>query len=302
MLSQKPKCLIVLGPTATGKSDFAVFLAKQFNGEIISADSRQVYKGLDIGSGKITEEEMQGVPHHLLDVAASTDEYTVARFVADGRKAIDVILARKKLPIICGGTGFYIDALIGKIGLTEVPANNDLRKNFEGKTAAELFALLKDADPVYANKVDSKNKVRLIRALEIAEALGSVPENSNTLLYDTFTIGLTLPDEILREKIQVRLIARMQSGMMEEMKKLHAEGLSYARMEALGLEYRYSAYLLQNKIDEPTFLTELELAIWHYAKRQKTWFKRDQSIHWIDPRDANEKTKITEEVQNFTSQ
>lgn len=302
MTLKKQKCIIVLGSTATGKSDFAVTLAKQFNGEIISADSRQVYRGLDIGSGKITKEEMQNVPHHLLDVVNPTDEYSVARFVEEGRTALEEIWRRGHTPIICGGTGFYIDALIGKVGLTEVGINIALRKSLEEKTTEELFALLKEKDPSYATKIDPKNKVRLIRALEIAEELGSVPENPSTPLYDTFTIGLTLPDEILRQKIHTRLISRMQNGMMEEMENVHAEGLSYERMEALGLEYRFGAYLLQGKLTEKEMLEQLEFAIWHYAKRQKTWFKRDHAIHWIDPRNETEKSKLQNILGEFLEQ
>lgn len=299
MLSQKQKIVIVLGQTATGKSDFAVTLAKECNGEIISADSRQVYTGLDIGSGKITHEEMHSVPHHLLNVANPTEEYSAERFVTDGRAALEGIWRRGHTPIICGGTGFYIDALIGKIRLSEVPPDPLLRKNLKNKTVEELFAILKEKDPQYATKIDKHNPVRLIRAIEIVEKLGAVPKNSTGILYETLTIGLTLPDEILKQKIHTRLHARMASGMMEEIKKLHGEGLTYERMEALGLEYRFGAYVLQGKLDESEMLKQLETAIWHYAKRQKTWFKKDKNIVWIDPRDAYASKNAIEKIHEF---
>jgi len=286
------KILIIVGPTASGKSDLAVALAQQFNGEVISADSRQVYKGLDIGSGKITKREMKGVTHHLLDVANPKRVFSVADFKRLGSKAIADIHKRGKLPIIAGGTGFYIDALVYNQSIPKVPANNVLRKELDSKTAPELFDILSTLDPERAEEIDQHNKVRLIRAIEIATALGSVPKTTKEVQFDTQWIGVTWPDTVLKERIHTRLIARMKKGMAAEVAHLHTEGVSWKRMERLGLEYRYVALLLQKKMTKDEMLTELETKIRQYAKRQKTWFKRNKDIHWFIPTDTQKIQKL----------
>ncbi len=270
----KPKIIVVLGPTASGKSALAVKLAKKFNGEIISADSRQVYKGLDIGAGKITRREMQGVPHHLLDVASPKKVFTVQDFKNLGEKAIEEILAKGKVPIICGGTGFYIQALVENQALPDVPPNKKLRAELGGKTPEELFEILKKLDARRAESIDRKNPRRLIRAIEIAEALGKVPEIKTEPKYNVSYFNTDMPDEILKKRIHNRLLGRMKQGMVAEAKNLHADGLSWKRMEALGLEYKYLAYYLQKKMTKEAMLEKLEMEIWHYAKRQRTWFKK----------------------------
>jgi len=275
------KILIIVGPTASGKTALAIELAKRFEGEVISADSRQVYRGLDIGTGKVTKKEMAGVQHRLIDVASPKRVYTADDFVKAGRKAIADIAQRGKLPIIAGGTGFYIDALVGNITLPHVPPNKAFRKSLEGKSAAELFVMLVEKDPVRAETIDAQNPVRLIRALEIAEAIGTTPPPSHESLYDTLWIGIDVPVEVLYEKIEARLKARMKSGMLAEAKSLHAEGLSWKRMEALGLEYRYMARLLQKQITRVEFDRDLATEIRHYAKRQRMYWRRNKEITWI---------------------
>jgi tRNA dimethylallyltransferase len=284
------KVLIIVGPTASGKSDLAVKLAKSLNGEVISADSRQVYKGLNIGTGKITKEEMRGVPHYLLDVADPKKRFTVSEYNKLARQKIEEIISRGKLPIVVGGTGFYIDALVGKASLPEVPPNFQLRKKLEKKTVEELFTMLKKKDPTRAETIDRLNKVRLIRALEIASALGKVPPlrevSAEQAQYDFIWIGIRPEKGMLEEKILKRLGARMP-GMIKEAKNLRANKLSYKRMEELGLEYRYLARLLQDKMDRKKFVDELYKEIKHYAKRQNTWFKRNKDITWYEnARDA----------------
>lgn len=269
-----PKIIVVCGPTATGKSDKAVSLALENNGEIVSVDSRQVYKGLNIGSGKITKKEMRGVPHYMLDVASPKRTYSVAQFQKKATVYIKNILKRDKTPIICGGTGFYIDALLYGSEFPKVKANSQLRKKFNKKTSQELFAILKKNDPQRAKTIDPHNKVRLIRALEIIESLGKVPVAKKNTKYNIKWIYLDFPDEILRKRIHVRLLKRIKQGMIREAKKLHSQGLLFSRMEKLGLEYKYLALLLQKKISRKEFLEQLESAIWHYAKRQRTWFKK----------------------------
>lgn len=277
----KPKVVVILGPTATGKSDFAVEIAKKINGEIISADSRQVYVGLDIGSGKITKKEMKGVPHHLLDVANPKKVLSVAEYKKLADKKIEEIISRGKIPIIVGGTGFYIDAVINDSQLPEVKPNKNLRKELEKLNSEKLFKKLQKLDPRRAKEIDAKNPVRLIRAIEIAKELGKVPKLKTNPKYNTINIGLDFPDDELKERIEKRLISRFKNGMLDEAKKLHKEGVSWKRMEELGLEYRYMAKFLQGKITEKEMVEKLNSEIWKYAKRQRTWFKRDKNIIWI---------------------
>lgn len=279
----KPKILVILGPTATGKSDLAVRLSKKFDGEVVSADSRQIYRGLDIGSGKITKREMQKVPHHMLDVAQPKTVYSVTRYTRDANSAVQKILKKKKVPIIVGGTGMYIDALVDGIIFPEVPPNPLLRKKLEKKSTEELYRLLKKKDSRRAKNIDRHNRRRLIRALEIAEKLGKTPTLHKNPLFTPLHIGLVLPSPELQKKIHTRLLARMKKGMVREVAKLRKEGLSWKRFAELGLEYRYLALYLQKMIQKKEMLERLETEILQYSKRQMTWFKRDARIHWFRP-------------------
>lgn len=279
--NSKSKIVVILGPTATGKSDFAVELAKKINGEIISADSRQVYTGLDIGSGKITKKEMRGIPHHLLDVTDPKKVFTVAEFKKLADKKIEEIISRGKIPIIVGGTGFYIDSVINDSKLPEVKPNKKLRTELSKLSTENLFKRLQKLDPRRAKEIDAKNPVRLIRAIEIAQTLGSVPKIKINPKYETIIVGLDFPDDELKERIEKRLISRFNSGMLDEVKKLHSQGLTFTRMEQLGLEYRYMALHLQGKITEKEMVEKLNSEIWKYAKRQRTWFKRNKDIIWV---------------------
>lgn len=275
--------MVVLGPTASGKSALAVALARKWNGEVISADSRQVYRGLNIGSGKITKKEMRGVRHHLLDVASPRSVFTVAQYQKRARAAVKKILARGKLPIITGGTGMYIDALIHNWELPAVKPNPDLRKKLEKKSAAELFEELKQTDRERASIIDPHNKRRLIRALEIIHATGKpVSRLGKGSPYDVLKIGIRLPDKELKTRIERRLLARLHSGMLNEVKKLRAQGLNVKRLDDFGLEYRYASRYLRGMINKKELFETLKKEIWRYAKRQMTWWKRDQEIIWIE--------------------
>lgn len=277
--------LVIVGPTASGKTSLSIRLAKERGGEIISADSRQVYKGLDIGTGKVTKREMQGVRHHLLDVCSPKKVFTAHEFVQLGRKAIADIHTRGKLPIICGGTGFYIDALIGRIDLAHTERDEKLREMLSGKSAPELFSMLTRKDPVRAAQMDTpserNNKVRLIRALEIAASRQlSTPDGpapnlrySVKLAYEVEWVYVDRPDDELKQRIHDRLSARMRAGMVAEVRRLHEKGLSWKRMEALGLEYRYLSRYLRGLLSKDEMLMQLEREIWHYAKRQRTWWR-----------------------------
>lgn len=287
------KVIVIIGPTASGKSTLAIELAKKIGGEVISADSRQVYRGLNIGSGKVTKKEMSGVIHHLLDVENPKKTFTASDFVKLGRAAIKDISSRDKIPIICGGTGFYIDSLLGHISLPEVPPNPLLRKKLEKLTANELFIKLKSMDADRAKTIDAQNPVRLIRAIEIATELGFVPKIKKTHpLYHSLWIGINWPKEKLHERIHSRLLSRMKRGMIAEAKRLHASGLSYKRMEQLGLEYRSLARFLKDKINKIELENEIETGNRQYARVQMHYWKRNEKIHWLKPKGINAALKL----------
>ena len=295
-MKQTPNVVVIVGPTASGKSGLAVELAQQFDGEVISADSRQVYRGLDIGTAKITPEEMQGVPHHLLDVVEPHVTYTAADFVRDGRQAIAHISARGKLPIIAGGTFFYIDSLLGRVSYPEVPPNEALRKELEQLDTATLLEQLTAVDEARATAIDPHNRRRLIRALEIADALGSIPPpRAPQETYDVLTIGIKTSPESLRQTIRQRLRTRIEHGLIEEVQRLLDAGLSPERLDELGLEYRYVTSYLQDLITKEEMLETLATKINQYAKRQRTWLKRDPTIQWFD-RDDKEIFDVVREL------
>lgn len=284
-MEQKPKVLVIVGPTASGKTSLSIQLAKKYNGEIISADSRQVYRGLDLGTGKVTQEEMDGVPHHLLDVADPNETYTVADFVRDGDNAIADTTSRGRLPIIVGGTFLYVDALLGKVNMPEVPPDAALRAALEALPTDTLIERLTALDPARAATIDVNNRRRLIRAIEVATTLGSVPATTPHMKYNALTLGILIPQETLHQNIHERLRTRLEVGMIEEVKGLHLQGLSFERMGDLGLEYRYIARHLQGKITYEEMFTELETKTRQYAKRQMTWLKRNDEIVWVEPSD-----------------
>lgn len=280
---QNIKLVVIVGPTSSGKSDLAVDIAKKFSGEIVSADSRQVYKGMNIGTGKITKKEMRGIPHHLLDVADPKKSYSVSQFKRAAHKAIHDIHKRNKLPILCGGTGFYIQAVVDNLILPEVKPNAKLRKELEKFSTEKLFQRLKRLDPIRAKSIDPHNPHRLVRAIEIATALGHVPhfETQPQSDFEVLQIGIKTDDDILKKRIHARLLKRVRRGMIAEAQHLHEQGVSWKRMENLGLEYKYLALHLQGKLEKKAMLTELETATWQYVKRQKTWFQKDPRITWI---------------------
>ncbi len=282
----KPKVLVIVGPTSSGKSALAVSLAKKLNGEVISADSRQVYRGLTIGTGKITKREMKGVRHHLLDVASPKRKFSADDYVRCARAAIQDISSRGKLPIVAGGTGFYVDALVGRITLPDVPPNPALRRIHNKFATAELLCMLKKVDSARAKTIEPDNKRRIIRALEIARALGKNPVSKTTLKYDALWVGIAPPMKELEKKISARLLARMRQGMVAEAKRLHAAGLSYKRMEELGLEYRSLARHLLGIITREQMIEELNRAIRKYAIRQIRYWKRNKEIRWFEKPDS----------------
>ncbi len=323
MESPQKKLIVIAGPTSSGKSDVAIELARRQNGEIISADSRQVYRGMDIGTGKVPRDSNSkhnhainapymsgGIRHHLIDVTSPSEEYNISHFLHDAHIALRDITTRGKQPIICGGTHFWIQALIEDTPLPAVVPNPSLRAELSSKTTDELFALLKKQDPERAQSIDSKNPLRLIRALEIISVLGKVPqhakqETSQSENDSPIILVLNPTKEILRERIRTRLTSRFDTGMIEEVTSLHAAGVSWERLENFGLEYRFIAQFLQGKIDEMTLRAELEQAIWHYARRQlsflRRWERQGATLTWIsDPKEAIDIPFDTRNEGNFS--
>ncbi len=275
----KPKIIVIVGPTASGKSGLAIRLAQKFNGEIISADSRQVYRGMNIGTGKVSTRELRLIPHHLINVISPKKEFTAADFKSRANRAIADISVRGKLPIIVGGTGFYIDALVYDLSLPDVPPDKRLRAKLEKQTAEQLFAQLKKLDLRRARTIDRHNKHRLIRALEIIRTIGRVPEISKNSDFDVLWIGLNPKD--LERRIRIRLDQRLRQGMIREVQKLHKSGISYKRFHDFGLEYRWISEYLKGKLSKTEMKNGLGTAIRQYSKRQMTWFKRNKDIRWI---------------------
>lgn len=297
MNENKQKIIIIVGPTASGKTALSLCLAKELGGEIISADSRQIYRGLDIGTGKVTKAEMGDIPHHLIDILDPDDAYSAADFTKDAGAAIEDIVSRGKVPIIAGGTFFYIEALLGRKSLPAVPPNRELRERLESMETDTVFAILEKRDPARAKTIDRHNKRRVIRAIEITEALGAVPAPvDSTSPYDTFIIGIDMDKETLRSRIVTRLNERLDNGMIEEARTLHANGLSYERMDELGLEYRYLAIFLKGESSLFEMCEKLAIEIWHFAKRQRMWLRKMEGVRWYVPTEFD---RAIEDVKGF---
>ena len=289
------KLVVILGPTSSGKSSLGIKLARKFHGEIISADSRQVYKGMDIGTGKVTKAEQKLAPHHLLDVASPKKQFTVAHFKPLALQAIKKIQAKNKLPLLVGGTPFYIYATIDDLQIPAVAPNKKLRSMLRSKSAAQLFSMLKKLDPKRAANIDRHNPVRLIRAIEIVKATGKpVPvilsgakdlkqrsDSSAAPQNDILILGLKKDLSRLYKLIDRRLHTRLNDGMVAEIKKLRKQGVSWKRLQEFGLEYRFVALYLQKHLTYDEMVTQLKSAIHKFAKRQMTWFKTDSRIKWV---------------------
>lgn len=278
----KPKIVVILGPTSSGKSALAVRLAKKFNAEVVSADSRQVYRDLNLGSGKITKKEMSGVPHHLLDVVSPKGIFSAARYQKLAIKTVKDILRRGKLPIICGGTGLYIDSLLYGYRFPNIKPDYKLRLKLEKQTAENLFDRIKKLDPVRAKSIDQKNKRRLVRALEIIlSSKKPVPQLEKDPLFDALKIGLLPPMPQLRQKVEKRLEQRLKAGLIAEIKRLHKNGLSFKRLENLGLECRFVSRYLRGLINREEMEKLILRSHFEYIKRQLTWWRKDKNIVWL---------------------
>lgn len=305
--------IVVLGPTACGKTALAVRIAQAIGGEIISADSRQVYKGLDIGSGKdlnefdliMSDGQSFHVPYHLIDVVSLPKEYSVYDFQQDAYKSFSAIIEKKAIPVIVGGTGMYLDSLIRGYDLVKVPVNHQLRQELSGATMDELIQRLTIEKGQLHNSTDLTERHRLIRAIEIAvysknqaikeSDMPSRPEIKPLIL------GTTFPRDVLRKNIKLRLRSRLKEGMIEEVKKIHDSGIEWEQLERLGLEYRFVSEFLQGKIlTQDELFTRLNIAIGQFAKRQETWFRgmerKGIKINWLAPGTVQQRLQQSMEI------
>lgn len=311
---EKYNCIMVLGPTAVGKTQLAVRLAHHFGGEIISADSRQVYKGLDLGSGKDIEDytiDVDGksvsIPYHLIDVTDLSKEYSVYDYQKDFYKIFSQLQRAKKFVVICGGTGMYLDSIVRGYDLVEVPTNQQLRQDLAGKSVEELTEILcelkKEKGEALHNKTDTEERHRLLRAIEIEvfeksdeckvlrEKMPSRPD------IRPFIIGTTFSRDLIRAKVRQRLDKRLQEGMLTEVEDLHKNGASWERLERLGLEYRFVSEYLQGKISSyDELVRSLGIAIGQFVKRQETWFRgmerKGVKINWLFHDGSKEDCKV----------
>lgn len=279
MNKNKMPVLVIIGSTASGKSDLAVEAAKKFNGEIISADSRQIYKHLNLATGKITKEEMKGIPHHLISIVDPEEKYNVHKFTEQAIKIIDDIQNKGKLPIIVGGTGFYIENLLFNGVTSLVPSDPDYRKELSKKDIKELQYLLKKNDKDAYLRIDLKNPRRLIRALEVIRALGIFPMQERIKRYNYTMVGIQQSRVKIKEKIYIRLEKRFD-GIIKEIKKLLDRGVSSIWLDNLGLEARHITRMLKQDISKEETKKNLLSAIFAYSKRQDTWWKKYPETRW----------------------
>jgi len=323
--SRDKKLIVILGPTATGKTKLAVKLASKFGGEIISADSRQVYCGMDIGTGKDLADyklNKKFVHYYLIDVIKPTADFNVAKYQRLAYAAIDDVLRRAKLPLLVGGTGLYLDAVIRGYNFVDVIptgattgsgvegslsylqrrdssmrsfhslSRNDIRKALDKLTLAQLLVRLKKIDLATYDKIDKKNRRRVQRALEIYYQTSKRKSETDKMSapdYDILILGIKYPLEKIYQKIDSRLKTRLKEGLIEEIKKLHRQGVSWKRLDEFGLEYRYVSRYLRGLLSYEQMLEQLENAIHHFAKRQLTWFKRNKDIIWLNDYRSAEK-------------
>lgn len=284
MSVERPKIITIVGANASGKSSLGIALAQSFNGEIISADSRQVYRGFDLCCGKISAKEAKTVPHHLLDIRDIGDSFSVSDYQKMAYSAIAQILDRGKVPFIVGGTGLYVSSVVKGYSFPGEAVDTALRERLEGLSVEELQAVLTPEGRAFlgANQSDFRNKRRLIRSIE-KTSRGECLKHDNDPRYNVLQIGILWPKEILHRRIDERLESRIQQGMIDEVKMYLDNGGRQEVLYGLGLEYRYILGYLTGKYQTMDELKlELARAIKRFAKRQMTWFRRDESIHWVD--------------------
>ncbi len=284
--------LIILGPTASGKTRLAVQVAHQLGGEIISADSRQIYRGMDIGTGKDLSEYVvdgQSVPYHLIDVVDAGNDYNLHRYQQDFHRVVADIQGRGRVAVVCGGTGLYIEAVLKGHAFTAIPVNDNFRAELENLTDAELYQYFTQNPSPFTPIADPSTRKRLIRAIEIGAYLTTHPETasqSTAPAYNYLIFGIDLPVEIRRQRITTRLYERLKNGMITEVERLLQEGVPANKLVFYGLEYKFITQHLTGELDYPTMTTLLETAIHQFAKRQMTFFRKMERdglpIQWLD--------------------
>ena len=288
---QHPRLITIVGPTASGKTSLGLELAHEFNGEIISADSRQIYRGMDIGTAKASREDQRAIPHHLIDIRNPDEEYTVADFKRDAEAAIDDVVGRGKMPFLVGGTGLYVRAVVENLEIPEIRPDPELRRKIEEEITrvglAAVFEKLVAIDPEAAYVVDPKNPRRVVRALEVATITGK-PFTAQRLMgkprYETLMIGLEIAPEELRARIDQRIDKMMDDGLLDEVRELskkypRANEALPSAFDAIG--YREIIDHLDGKLSLDDAVAAMKLNTWHFAKRQMTWFRKDKDIRWV---------------------
>nr|WP_298660597.1 tRNA (adenosine(37)-N6)-dimethylallyltransferase MiaA [uncultured Flavobacterium sp.] len=302
MKNNLPKIIVILGPTASGKTDLGLVLAKKFNGEIVSADSRQVYKQMNIGTAKPQLENnnqieilnsvqndspvyiVDGIPHHLIDIVNPDQDFSLADFKTMATNCIQDILKRGKLPIVVGGTGLYIWTIVDNLDIPKIKPNIELRLELEKKSLSELVGQLQEIDPESAAVIDLKNSRRVLRALEVAITSGRsfiAQQTKSQPLFNALQIGIDISKEELNTRIEKRVDAQMQEGLLHETEGLVQAGYSWNLPSMSGIGYRQIGYYQQGKMSLPKAIETLKTDTKKYAKRQMTWFKRDKRIQWV---------------------
>lgn len=282
------KVIVVIGPTSVGKTKMGVALAKKLNGEVISGDSMQVYRQMDIGTAKVTIEEMEGVTHHCIDILDPKDQYSVHDFQQTVRKQITEITNRGHVPIIVGGTGLYIKAVLYDYTFSEMENNHDeINKKYKDYTNEQLYAHLKQIDEESAKILHFNNRRRVLRAIEIYEQTGQkksemINEQEHICLYDAYFVGLTLPRELLYERINLRVDLMMKNGLQGEMESLIKQGLTRENQSMKAIGYKEWFDYFEGKCDLNEVSENIKKHSRQYAKRQYTWFKNQFDVHWYD--------------------
>ncbi|TYS16198.1 tRNA (adenosine(37)-N6)-dimethylallyltransferase MiaA [Rossellomorea vietnamensis] len=308
-MDQKEKLVVLIGPTAVGKTASSIHLAKKFNGEIISGDSMQIYKSMDIGTAKITEEEMEGIPHHLIDIREPEESFSAAEFQELVRKKISEIHSRGKLPMIVGGTGLYIQSVIYDYHFTDAPGDEEYRRKLEKEAEdhgnQEVHQRLQMVDPKAAGSIHPNNIRRVIRALEIHHCTGKTmseyQENQNNeLLYDVALVGLMMERELLYSRIDSRVDIMLEQGLIQEVKALFDKGLKDVQsIQAIGYKEIYE--FLEGRVTLNDAVENLKQNSRRYAKRQLTWFRNKMDVEWFDMSSTREKNKKIEEISDFVA-
>ncbi|MCM3113872.1 tRNA (adenosine(37)-N6)-dimethylallyltransferase MiaA [Neobacillus sp. MER 74] len=302
----KQKLLVIIGPTAVGKTKLSIEMAKRYNGEIISGDSMQIYRGMDIGTAKIKPEEMEGIPHHLIDIKEPTENFSVAEFQHLVRAKIDEIVQKGKLPIIAGGTGLYIQSVIYDYQFSDVPGDETYRLMLEERVKEigneALYKELMEVDPESASQIHPNNIRRVIRALEIFHLTGKTMQEFQStqqpdLLYDTAIIGLTMEREKLYERINYRVDIMVEEGLIEEVKRLYQQGLRDCQsIQAIGYKEIFTYFDGKMSLEEA--IANLKQNSRRYAKRQLTWFRNKMDVVWFDMTDVENISKKIKEISH----